>query len=87
MSPFPGLITSIDEFKFISQKEIKISKPESLKDKSIEDILSPLIDDNLASEAILPEPSKEDWLNEYNTPQNLKNLPKPDDDANWLQDF
>ncbi|MDO9183899.1 MAG: hypothetical protein Q7U04_15900 [Bacteriovorax sp.] len=86
-APFPGLITSTDELKFFSVIKIAPAKELKQKEKSIEDILAPVTEEVKPPEAILVEPSKEDWLNLDNSPSNLKNLPKPSDDTNWLQDF
>lgn len=85
--PFPGIIKSPNELKFFSLKEIKQPPKKSVKNKSVEDILAPITDEDGQDKASLPEPSKEDWLNDDNAPTNLKNLPKPTDDADWLQDF
>lgn len=84
----PPIITSTSELKFFSLKKItkKIIAPVK-KDKSVDDILAPITDENKAQQPPLPEPATEDWLSNENTPTNLKNLPKPSDDADWLQDF
>lgn len=78
---------SLKDMKFFSFVEIKKKPVTVKKEKSVDDILAPIIDENPAAEATLPEPSKEDWLNDDNAPANLKNLPKPSDDADWLQDI
>lgn len=54
------------------------------KEKSVEDILGPLDSEKLEP---LPAPSAENWLIEENSPLDLENLPKPSNDADWLQDF
>lgn len=86
--PLPPIISSTREFKFFSLKEAKkqAAKIEK-KEKSVDDILAPITGEGQAEQIILPEPSSEDWLNDDNAPINLKNLPKPSDDADWLQDF
>ena len=83
----PELIKSPSELKFFSLKEFKLIKKAAIKEKSLDDILAPLTDESQPSEATLPGPSKEDWLNEDNAPFDLKNLPKPSNDADWLQDL
>ena len=85
--PFPGLISSGNELKFFSLKESKIVKKPVVNDKTIDDILGPLIDGVKSTKSPLPAPAKEEWQDEDNAPTNLKNLPKPSDDADWLQDF
>lgn len=87
IEPTPKLITSPGELKFFTLKEVKAPKKAVVSKKTVEDILAPIIDETQAPEAILPEPSKDDWLNRDNAPLNLKNLPKPSNDADWLQDF
>lgn len=85
--PIPKLITSPSELKFFTLKKIKAPKKAVITEKTLEDILAPITDEAKSPNAILPKPSQENWLNEDNTPPNLKNLPKPSDDADWLQDF
>ena len=86
--PLPIIIKSASELKFFSLKEIKIPKKKAaLHEKTVDDILAPITEETKPIDAPLPAPSKEDWLNEDNAPMNLKNLPKPSDDADWLQDF
>lgn len=84
----PPIITNTNELKFFSIKELKkkTAKIEK-KEKSVDDILAPITDEGRIQPTNLPEPSPEDWLNDENAPTNLKNLPKPSDDADWLQDF
>lgn len=83
----PLLVKSPEELKFFTLKEIKKIKKAPKKEKTVDDILAPITDETKSEEVVLPEPSKEDWLNEDNAPLNLKNLPKPSDDSDWLQDF
>lgn len=83
----PTLISSPKELKYFTLLEVKMPKQATAVEKSVEDILSPITDENGGMKPILPKPSTEDWLNEDNAPLNLKNLPKPTDDADWLQDF
>lgn len=84
----PPIITNTNELKFFSIQELKkkTAKIEK-KEKSVDDILAPITDEGRIQPTNLPEPSPEDWLNDENAPTNLKNLPKPSDDADWLQDF
>lgn len=81
------IITDLKELKFFSLAEAKKDKKPAKKEKSVDEILAPITEETPAAEATLPEPSKEDWLNDDNAPANLKNLPKPSDDADWLQDI
>ena len=89
------LLNSPKDLKFFTLKEIKIPKKKVIKEKTVEDILTPLTEPLTESHTeksppinnSFPMPSNEDWLNEDNPPLNLKNLPKPSDDADWLQDF
>ena len=62
------------------------------KSKSVEDIIDgpeTLEEEALQppSAAVLPAPTKENWIEEQSSPIDLKKLPKPTDDADWLQDF
>ncbi len=83
----PALLKSPKGLKFFARKEIMKKTPTpAKKEKTVEDILAPITDEG-KTELALPEPSKEDWLNDDNAPVNLKNLPKPSNDADWLQDF
>ena len=82
----PVLIKSPSEFKFFAQKVVKPTKTSKVK-KSVEQILDPLIETDKSNETSLPTPSNEDWLNNDNLPAGLKNLPKPSNDADWLQDI
>lgn len=86
--PLPKLPASIAELKFFSIKPLKkkAAKVEK-KEKSVEDILAPINGEDHTKQPALPEPSKEDWLKDDNSPTSLKNLPKPKDDADWLEDF
>lgn len=84
----PDPIKSVNEMKFFVLKEAKKkTSPLIKKEKSVDEILAPITDEGSALPPVLPEPSKDDWGNDANTPTNLKNLPKPSDDASWLQDF
>lgn len=86
--PIPKIITSTEEFKFFSlQKTKKKTVKAEIIEKSVDDILAPITNEGITRPESLPPPSKEDWLNDENAPANLKNLPKPSDDADWLQDF
>ncbi len=64
--------------------EPKRKEKVAVKDKSVEDILGPLTTEETE---VLPAPSAENWLMEENSPPELENLPKPSNDADWLQDF
>lgn len=68
------------ELKFFTIRELPKVKTPSHEEKSVEEILAPITDR-------LPAPSEENWLQEENTPPELKDLPKPANDADWLQDF
>jgi hypothetical protein len=89
--PMPQIANAIDELKFFSlekekNKIVKVPK----KEKSVDDILDSITSENSkkkTQQTVLPRPSTEDWLSDENAPANLKNLPKPSDDADWLQDF
>lgn len=85
--PNPTLIKSPKDLKFFALKEMKKPKKAPKKEKTIDEILAPVTDETKQEELVLPEPSKENWLNEEDAPINLKNLPKPSNDADWLQDF
>jgi hypothetical protein len=79
---------SISNLKFFTLQVIDKSPLEHKNEvKSVEDILSPILEENNISPDQLPKPSSENWLIDENVPNSLKNLPKPADDANWLQDF
>jgi len=86
--PMPTLAKSPAELKFFSLKEVAPPKKKEITAaKTVEDILAPMTENPMQKGSILPAPSKEDWLQEDNAPLNLKNIPKPTDDADWLQDF
>jgi hypothetical protein len=78
------------QFKSFSEKKSSSSQAQPSKPvirpegKSIEDILAPVTDD---SKTELPLPTEENWLEDENLPDSLKNLPKPSNDAEWLEDF
>lgn len=77
------------ELKFISFKDFVApqlkseKKPGGLIDdsKSVEDILAPVIGSPLEN---LPAPVSDSWIIE---PEAEPNLPKPTNDAGWLEDF
>ena len=83
-----GPITDAKDLKFFAVKtstpEVKKTPPPQPKDKTVEEILSTVEE---ADPSTLPLPSSENWLDSENTPAGLKNLPKPSNDADWLQDF
>lgn len=86
--PLAPLPTSVAGLKFFSAKAPKKKAAKTPpKEKTIDEILAPVTGEGVVAPKALPEPSSEDWLNEDDAPANLKNLPKPSDDADWLQDF
>lgn len=89
-TPQPAPIKSPTELRFFALREpIAPKKSVKPKEKSVDEILAPITEE-LETPTLpeaLPVPSKEDWLNNEDTPANLKNLPKPTDDANWLEDI
>jgi len=87
MTPLAPSLASESELKFFAVKEstpVKAKAPVATGQKSVEDILAPITD---ISPADLPRPTEENWLEDENTPASLQNLPKPSNDAEWLQDF
>lgn len=88
MTPLPASLTSEADLKFFAVKDVAPAKapkaPVAAGQKSVEDILAPITD---ISPADLPKPTEENWLEDENTPPSLQNLPKPSNDAEWLQDF
>jgi hypothetical protein len=81
------LVNKPEDLKYFSIKEIKNEQKVVKKSKTVNDILAPLTDPPQETTPTLPGPSLEDWTQEENTPPALKNLPKPSNDADWLQDF
>lgn len=81
----PNLIDDPNKLKFfkldtpINKSMAKTSKQ---SEKSVEDILE---DDTPPQK--LPIPIEEDWSDDKNSPIDLKKLPKPTNDADWLQDI
>jgi hypothetical protein len=61
---------------------LPISKLSKQSEKSVEDILD---GDNFPSK--MPIPIEDDWSDDKNSPIDLKKLPKPTNDADWLQDI
>lgn len=88
LGPLAAPITDDKELKFFSikTKEIRTApkKAQPTKEKTVDDILGPLTNE---SPVVLPLPSEESWLEEENTPDGLKILPKPSNDADWLEDI
>lgn len=87
MTPMAQSLTSENELKFFSVQNVapvKTEKPVATGQKSVEDILAPITD---TAPLDLPKPTQENWLEEENAPPALQNLPKPNNDADWLQDF
>lgn len=87
MNPLPAALKNESELKFFSVQNtapVKPSAPAASGQKSVEDILAPITD---ISPQDLPKPTEENWLEDTNTPPALKNLPKPSNDTEWLQDF
>ena len=84
----PVVISSLSEFKFFQQAKVNEKKTiDSKKEKSVEDILAPVTNENTQHISPLPKPIQDNWLDNDLAPDNLKNLPKPADDADWLQDL
>lgn len=88
LEPLPPAVTDEKDLMFfaIKTETIKTAPKKAIpsKEKTVEDILGPLTEEK---PAILPSPSEETWIDEENVPEALKNLPKPSNDADWLQDF
>lgn len=88
LKPLPAPVTDTKDLKFLAMEDVPPAKqpvePPSAKDKSVEEILNPVLG---GTPTDLPLPSNENWLEEENAPLELKNLPKPSNDADWLQDF
>lgn len=83
----PPQINSPENLKFFSLKKVIAPVIKAPTEKKVEDIIDSITDGPKAKTPSLPKPSSENWLNEDNAPLNLKNMPKPTDDADWLQDF
>ena len=79
-------------FKISEIKLVPLSPKEN--QKSVEDILED-VPQTLEEEAIksppnehkLPTPVNEKWTDDKSSVIDVKNLPKPTNDADWLQDF
>ena len=87
MSPMAQPLKKPEELKFFSIKvPTPLKKETSLanEQKSVEDILAPITD---TTPVELPKPTQENWVEEENAPPTLQNLPKPNNNANWLEDF
>lgn len=87
LTPLAPSLQGESELKFFAVKEatpVKPKAPVASGQKSVEDILSPITD---ISPLDLPKPTEENWLEDENAPPALQNLPKPSNDAEWLQDF
>jgi hypothetical protein len=89
LEPLNAAITDEKDLKFFSIKTegiktapVKVVTPK--EEKTVDDILGPLTG---GGPVVLPVPSEENWVEEENVPPALKNLPKPSDDADWLQDI
>lgn len=84
-----------DPYNFFAFKKIdQEQKVNNKKSKTVEDIIdqtpSDIEDQTISSESPLgnlPKPSNEDWLKDDNSPIDIKKLPKPTNDADWLQDI
>ena len=83
----PAPVTDLKELKFFKliprKKPAAATKPIE-ESKSVEEILAPITETKPVD---LPKPTDENWLLEENNPPALQNLPKPSNDADWLQDF
>jgi hypothetical protein len=87
MTPLASTPPAETDLKFFAVKDVapvKVNPPVATGQKSVEDILAPITD---ISPADLPRPTDENWLEDENTPSSMQNLPKPSNDAEWLQDF
>ena len=87
MSPMTQPLKKPEELKFFSIKvPTPLKKETSLanEQKSVEDILAPITD---TTSVELPKPTQENWVEEENAPPTLQNLPKPNNNADWLEDF
>ena len=71
-------------FKLIPRKKSPMAPKAADESKSVEEILAPITE---TAPVELPKPTDENWLLEENNPPALQNLPKPTNDADWLQDF
>ncbi len=85
LTPIASALKNESELKFFTVKDvIPMAAPKTPEAKSVEDILAPITDKETLP---LPMPSQENWLDDENAPPALQNLPKPSNDADWLQDF
>lgn len=88
LTPLSPELKDESELKFFIVKDAPSAPAKAAsrpsESKSVEEILAPVID---SSSVDLPQPSQENWLEEENTPPALQNLPKPSNDADWLEDF
>lgn len=88
-APMAEPVKNEQELKFFTIKVEGPKEPvkpaiEAPKEKSVEEIIAPVLGPNSED---LPLPSSENWLEDENTPPGLQNLPKPASDADWLQDI
>lgn len=74
--------TKMKYFKLESSASISKTKVAKQKEKSVEDIL-----EGEPGPVKLPIPIDENWSEDKNSPIDLKKLPKPTNDADWLQDI
>lgn len=85
----PKIISESKDLRTFSIEDYKISSEGMAKKaKTVEEILDGA--ENLEQEAEipnLPKPSNENWIEEDSSPLDLKKLPKPTDDSDWLQDI
>nr|BDT26789.1 hypothetical protein BHI3_02550 [Bacteriovorax sp. HI3] len=88
LSPLAPELKDETELKFFAVKDVAKTpaKPaaQTSESKSVEEILAPVTD---VKPEELPQPTQENWLEDENTPASLQNLPKPSNDADWLEDF
>lgn len=88
MSPLAEEVKSDNDLKFFVVEEMvpnnQKTPPNPSEQKSVEEILAPITD---TSPKDLPSPTQENWLEDKNAPKEMQNLPKPSNDAEWLQDF
>jgi hypothetical protein len=83
-----------DPFKFFTVSELKTTPVLNKNSKTVEEILNDTAE-SLEEESValptakekLPAPALEEWTEEKSSPLDIKKLPKPSVDADWLQDF
>lgn len=85
LSPLASALKNESELKFFAVTDtVPMAAPKTTGPKTVDDILAPITDQ---TPVVLPQPSQENWLEDENAPSSLQNLPKPSNDADWLEDF